>query len=165
MSANEESGDSDSGKNKMLKRPLENKFSNILPVDAENYMLRGIGRPANKTVVSAEGATSDGEMNHQGATATANTIQNFKIRDKEAFWGWGTTTSEDGGECCARILSFHNLLCSCEMSCCCKCGTLCSADCHACFHNYCLRYFPHYMCQKDTDSLPPVTLDYDKVGL
>ncbi|CAH1153755.1 unnamed protein product [Phaedon cochleariae] len=35
-------------------------------------------------------------------------------------------------------------------------------DCHACFHNYCLRFFPDYLCQKDNDVLPPVTLDYDK---
>ncbi|XP_057661841.1 phosphatidylinositol 3-kinase regulatory subunit alpha isoform X1 [Diorhabda carinulata] len=35
-------------------------------------------------------------------------------------------------------------------------------DCHACFHNFCLKFNLQYMCQKDNDALPPVTLDYDK---
>ncbi|CAG9855406.1 unnamed protein product [Phyllotreta striolata] len=35
-------------------------------------------------------------------------------------------------------------------------------DCHACFHNYCVSFYPEYLCQKDADALPPVTLDYDK---
>lgn len=36
---------------------------------------------------------------------------------------------------CARPLSFHNLMCSCNITCCCMCATLCSPDCHACFHS------------------------------
>ncbi|XP_060515807.1 phosphatidylinositol 3-kinase regulatory subunit alpha isoform X2 [Cylas formicarius] len=35
-------------------------------------------------------------------------------------------------------------------------------DCHACFHNYCVRFFSNHVCQKDNEALPPVTLDYDK---
>ncbi|XP_050314474.1 phosphatidylinositol 3-kinase regulatory subunit alpha isoform X1 [Anthonomus grandis grandis] len=35
-------------------------------------------------------------------------------------------------------------------------------DCHACFHNYCMVFFSKYICQKDNNALPPVTLDYDK---
>ncbi|XP_072402257.1 phosphatidylinositol 3-kinase regulatory subunit alpha-like isoform X1 [Diabrotica undecimpunctata] len=35
-------------------------------------------------------------------------------------------------------------------------------DCHACFHNFCLKFCNQHLCQKDTDALPPVTLDYDK---
>ncbi|XP_019865910.2 phosphatidylinositol 3-kinase regulatory subunit alpha isoform X2 [Aethina tumida] len=35
-------------------------------------------------------------------------------------------------------------------------------DCHACFHNFCARYFSKYPCQKNKDALPPATLDYDK---
>jgi len=33
---------------------------------------------------------------------------------------------------CARPLSFHNLMCSCNLTCCCMCASLCSPDCHAC---------------------------------
>ncbi|XP_019764916.1 phosphatidylinositol 3-kinase regulatory subunit alpha isoform X3 [Dendroctonus ponderosae] len=35
-------------------------------------------------------------------------------------------------------------------------------DCHACYHNYCARFFVHYLCRKDSSELPPATLDYDK---
>jgi len=38
---------------------------------------------------------------------------------------------------CARPLSFHNLMCSCNLTCCCMCASLCSPDCHACFHSVC----------------------------
>ncbi|XP_030748688.1 phosphatidylinositol 3-kinase regulatory subunit alpha isoform X1 [Sitophilus oryzae] len=35
-------------------------------------------------------------------------------------------------------------------------------DCHACFHNYCARFFNSYVCQRDPEALPSVTLSYDK---
>ncbi|KAL1492373.1 hypothetical protein ABEB36_010629 [Hypothenemus hampei] len=35
-------------------------------------------------------------------------------------------------------------------------------DCHSCFHNNCSQFYKNYLCQKDTNALPPVTLDYDK---
>uniref|UniRef100_A0A6P7GN99 Protein kinase C delta type-like n=1 Tax=Diabrotica virgifera virgifera TaxID=50390 RepID=A0A6P7GN99_DIAVI len=35
-------------------------------------------------------------------------------------------------------------------------------DCHACFHNFCLKFCKQHVCQKNTEALPPVTLDYDK---
>ncbi|XP_069693918.1 phosphatidylinositol 3-kinase regulatory subunit alpha-like isoform X2 [Periplaneta americana] len=38
---------------------------------------------------------------------------------------------------CARPLSFHNLMCSCKLTCCCMCASLCSSDCPACFHSIC----------------------------
>jgi hypothetical protein len=38
---------------------------------------------------------------------------------------------------CARPLSFHSLMCSCNLTCCCMCASLCSPDCHACFHSIC----------------------------
>lgn len=133
------------------RRAADTKFSTLLPVDAENYMLKGINRPAPKAETASPIASAN--------MATASK----KIRGTDVFWGWGS--SEDGVEPCARIISFHSLLCSCEMSCCCNCGSLCSPDCHTCFHYSCLRFFPDYPCQKDNDVLPPVTLDYDKVSL
>lgn len=41
---------------------------------------------------------------------------------------------------CARPLSFHNLMCSCNLTCCCMCVTLCSPDCRACFHSICDKH-------------------------
>lgn len=71
----------------------------------------------------------------------------------------GTSTS------CARTLSFHELLCTCHMSCCCMCGSLCSPDCHACFHSLCVRFAANYVCQRKSDVLPPATLNHDKVSI
>lgn len=71
----------------------------------------------------------------------------------------GVTTS------CARTMSFHALFCSCHMSCCCMCGSLCSPDCHACFHSLCVRFAANYVCQRNSDVLQPVTLNHDKVSL
>lgn len=41
---------------------------------------------------------------------------------------------------CARPLSFHNLMCSCNVTCCCMCGTLCSPDCRACSLSICDKH-------------------------
>ncbi|KAJ8941429.1 hypothetical protein NQ318_016061 [Aromia moschata] len=169
-SDSQESADSEQSKTKMSP-PADggsgSEASSLLPlvnIDAENYMLRGIGRPVLPAPETA--ATSNGDMEHQGATSGPATTQTNSVKkncDTDIFWGWGSDVAGgDGVDCCARILSFHSILCSCEMSCCCKCVTLCSIDCHACFHNYCLRFFPNYLCQKDNDVLPPATLDYDK---
>lgn len=156
--------------NKMNRLAAENnKFTTLLPVDAENYMLRGIGRPANLPNQlqplensSATTATTPQDM----ATALASTSSgptSYVFRDTDVFWDWGTNNN-DSVDICARVYSYHHLLCSCNMTCCCNCFNLCSPDCHACLHNCCLRFSADYPCQKDNDSLPPVTLDYDKVS-
>lgn len=108
-------------------------------------------------------SSSTSNLPHTNSNNINNTTTNNKIVDTDVCWTRNTTTDISSGGFCARILSFHSLLCSCELSCCCNCGPLCSSDCHACFHNFCLRFFPSYTCQKDNDALPPATLDYDKV--
>lgn len=60
---------------------------------------------------------------------------------------------------CARPLSFHNLMCSCNVTCCCMCATLCSPDCHACFHS--LR--DKHTFQK-SDVVPQLAGNKKKVG-
>lgn len=154
--------------NKMNRQTAENnKFTALLPVDAENYMLRGIGRPANlpNELQPLENLSSPSTLQDM-ATDVASTSSgptSYVLRDKDVYWDWGT--NDDSVDVCARIYSYHHLLCSCNMTCCCNCNNLCSADCHACLHNCCLRYSADYPCQKDNDLLPPVTLDYDKVSL
>ncbi|KAJ8918757.1 hypothetical protein NQ315_015077 [Exocentrus adspersus] len=181
---NQENVHIESGRDKMYRRlaaAADSKLSSLLPlvnIDAENYMLRGIGRPvsiASQILTASEAVTkTDGDMDQQENAASDCGIPegipqatniNCKIRADNNLWGWESDVAGgDGVDCCARILSFHSFLCSCELSCCCKCVNLCSIDCHACFHNYCLRFFPNYLCQKDSDVLPPVTLEYDKIN-
>lgn len=152
--------------NKMNRVSAENnKFTTLLPVDAENYMLRGIGRPAANLPQPLENPSATATTPQDMASAVASTSSgpnSYVFRDKDVFWDWGT--NDNSVDICARIYSYHHLLCSCNMTCCCNCNNLCSPDCHACLHNCCLRFSADYPCQKD-DSLPPVTLDYDKVSL
>lgn len=68
---------------------------------------------------------------------------------------------------CARTLSFHALLCTCRVSCCCMCGSFCSPDCHVCFHKVCRWYANGYECVKSQGQAQTVhplqpTLDYEK---
>lgn len=85
----------------------------VVNVDAENYMLRGVGR-------------SDGELDmflvREGAASSLGSAQDFQH-----------------SEHCGRLLSFHPFLCNCDATCCCLCGSLCPLDCHACFHNFCTK--------------------------
>jgi hypothetical protein len=60
---------------------------------------------------------------------------------------------------CARPLSFHNLMCSCNLTCCCMCASLCSPDCHACFYSIC----DTYPFQK-SDIVPQLAVNKQKVS-
>lgn len=64
---------------------------------------------------------------------------------------------------CARVISGHAFFCTCNVSCCCMCGTFCSLDCHACFHKPC-AHVTTTVCQKDEDVQPRVAVDTDKVS-
>ena len=66
---------------------------------------------------------------------------------------------------CARTLSLHGMLCTCRLTCCCLCVSLCSPDCHACLHNVCARFSAGLPCQRNSDVLPPITLIRNKVSL
>ncbi|KOC68223.1 Phosphatidylinositol 3-kinase regulatory subunit alpha [Habropoda laboriosa] len=110
---------------------------------------------------------------------------------------------------CARIVSFHRQICSCDSRepstsssgfsrvaeggggvetdsigheyallrrgetglepvrsnlCCCMCGSLCPAECHACFHVVCSEYSGQHICQWSSkgSALPGMVLDKDK---
>lgn len=52
---------------------------------------------------------------------------------------------------CARTISYHTLLCNCQLSCCCMCGNFCFIDCHSCFHILCSHYSILNGCQKAID--------------
>lgn len=64
---------------------------------------------------------------------------------------------------CARVISGHAFFCTCNVSCCCMCGTFCSLDCHACFHKPC-AHVTTTVCQKDADVQPRAAVDNDKVS-
>ncbi|CAH1121068.1 unnamed protein product [Ceutorhynchus assimilis] len=169
---------------------VDQKLRPLVNIDAENYMLREISRPPVSVIpavyltdLAASSYSNDGVG--AGAVDTINGHSDVSDSDSESYpepknqinpkctaayntdffcglnleASLSTTPSANG---CARVISFHQILCSCDPSCCCKCGTSCSTDCHSCFHNYCSRFFSSYHCQRDNETLPPATLDYDK---
>lgn len=64
---------------------------------------------------------------------------------------------------CARTVSFHALLCSCKLTCCCMCDFLCPSDCHACLRGVCAQFVHDYPCVKSTILAPIKTFPIDKV--
>ncbi|XP_076658734.1 phosphatidylinositol 3-kinase regulatory subunit alpha [Halictus rubicundus] len=51
-----------------------------------------------------------------------------------------------------------------DSGCCCTCGSLCSTECHACFHVVCSEYSGQHLCQWSSKghALPGQVLDKDK---
>lgn len=125
-------------------------------IDSDNYMLRSCGLDvAVAAATAARTVARDDDNTPPPSAAAAAPVQ---------------PTS------CARTLSFHALFCSCHMSCCCMCGSLCSPDCHACFHSMCVRFAASYVCQRGggggnggagdlLQQQQPATLNHDKVSI
>lgn len=157
----EGSATGDSGSNKMYRRMKvpDCKHSALLPlvnIDKENYMLRGVSRPG-----------SDVDLDSFMVCEINSTLSalNAMAGQKEAAAA-AAAADVDGTGFCARIVSFHPLMCSCEMSCCCMCGSFCSSDCFACFHEMCARFAAKHQCLKNeelTTTTTP-THDHDKVS-
>lgn len=127
----------------------------IVNIDSENYMLRGIS-PAPEQ-----------RRRSFSLSGFNNTSKSQLEKDLDMLLHDTTNTDvvPNATSCCARAVSFHTLLCSCRMSCCCMCGILCSPDCHTCFHKLCIGFAANYACKKNSDKLPPVTLHHEKVSL
>lgn len=157
----------------------------VVNIDSENYMLRGVGlgessRGRSYSFTNGANKTPSTSNNYHAATAAVNVLSSKKVADErpvdmDMFCVRETASSlgnvADGSAAspviasstCARTLSFHALLCTCYMSCCCMCGSLCSPDCHACFHSLCVRFAANYVCQRNNEILPPATLNHEKV--
>uniref|UniRef100_A0A1Y1KG67 Phosphatidylinositol 3-kinase regulatory subunit alpha n=1 Tax=Photinus pyralis TaxID=7054 RepID=A0A1Y1KG67_PHOPY len=128
----------------------------VVNIDAENYMMRGIS-PGPESRPRSFSLTGYNVTKPQSQDVD---LDKFVVRETSS--SLAPATDADASSYCARTLSFHSLLCSCQMSCCCMCGSLCSPDCHACFHKICVRFATNYVCQKNNEVLTAATLDQDK---
>lgn len=164
----------------------------VVNIDSENYMLRGVGmdspRSRSYSFNQQQQQVIFKENNKQQQQQIVD-MDMFYLRETgSSLAGHGTdnnvssmsvsSTMPDNsviiGNCvsipagvttsCARTMSFHALFCSCRMSCCCMCGSVCSPDCHSCFHSLCIRFAANYVCQRNSDVLQPITLNHDKVS-
>lgn len=137
-------------------------------VDSENYMLRGIspGPESRDRSSSLTGYNGSSKPSSQ----TDVDLDMLYLRETMRCFATTTTSSTEAGiepdvssTSCARVMSFHTLFCTCNMSCCCMCGSLCSTDCRACFHKVCAS-FTTTVCQKNGEPLPKLTVDNEKVS-
>lgn len=161
--------------NKMYRRLLvpDCKHSSLLPlvnIDKENYMLRGV------TVSGVARGSADVDLDNFMVCEINSTLSTLTAAMPSTAIASRETVSLDpnivdpdddvvcDGGFCARIVSFHRFLCSCELSCCCMCGSFCSSDCYACYHEMCTRFAAKHVCLRNDDTPPPVTFDHDKVS-
>lgn len=130
----------------------------VVNIDAENYMMRGVS-PGPESRPRSFSLTGFNVTKPQPQDVD---LDRFVLRETSS--SLAPAADADASSYCARTLSFHGLLCSCQMSCCCMCGSLCSADCHACFHKICVRFATNYVCQKNNELLSTATLSQEKVS-
>lgn len=131
----------------------------VVNIDAENYMMRGIS-PGPEPRPRSFSLTGYNAAKPQPQDVD---LDRFVVRETSS--SLAPAADADASSYCARTWSFHALLCSCQLSCCCMCGSLCSPDCHACFHKVCVRFSTGYSCQESNEVLPTITLDQDKVSV
>ena len=142
----------------------------VLNVDADNYMLRGgmDTRPRSFSFTNGSSSSTSRQSNTTTDNRAAKSpldLDMFCVRETVSSLAAVTSSSPPATPGCARTLSYHTLLCTCYVKCCCMCDTLCPLDCHACLHAaFCVRFASNHLCQRNTDLLPPVTLSKDKVS-
>lgn len=164
-----------------------------LLIDADNYMLRDV-RPRSlshgalqrpprtpsqsspldldmfcvrETVNSLAAAVQKLNLPSREASPVSTSSENVSksncssSNSEETYMETGSVSAAPS---CARTLSLHGMLCTCRLTCCCLCVSLCSPDCHACLHNVCARFSAGLPCQRNSDVLPPITLIRNKVS-
>lgn len=132
-------------------------------VDSENYMLRGISP-------GPESRTRSSSLTGNNASKSPQADVDLDMLCLSETMKCLTTTETEAGispdvstTTCARVMSLHTLFCTCNISCCCMCGSLCSPDCHACYHKLCAR-ITTTACHKNGEPLPKFAVDNDKVS-
>lgn len=147
-----------------------------VPVDSANYMLGGASKIYSRLIHKPSASTNHNATKPQqsGAAVDMPVVydhveqtrlqQSFRWMD-QAFWERASAIDDevDATTTCARVISCHAFFCTCNVSCCCMCGTFCSLDCHACFHKPC-AHVTTTVCQKDADVQPRAAVDTDKVS-
>lgn len=164
-----------------------------LLIDADNYMLRDV-RPRSlshgalqrppRTPSQSSPLDLDMFCVRETVTSLAAAVQKLNLPSREASPVSTSSENVSKSNCsssnseetymetgsvgaapsCARTLSLHGMLCTCRLTCCCLCVSLCSPDCHACLHNVCARFSAGVPCQRNSDVLPPITLIRNKVS-
>jgi len=155
-----------------------------LLIDADNYMLRearprslshgALQRPA-RTHTQSQSSPLDLDMFcvRESVNSLAGAVPKLadssdKVCEKRVadepqppLPASQVTSSEPS---CARTLSLHSMLCTCRLTCCCVCVSLCSLDCSSCLHNVCARFSSGTPCRRNPDISSPPTFSVNKVS-
>ncbi|XP_046405427.1 phosphatidylinositol 3-kinase regulatory subunit alpha-like [Ischnura elegans] len=143
-----------------------------LNIDAENYMLRSCdARPRSSSFTnglrkknvqlspSVASPVNRSPLEMFAVRETVNSLAAILSRSGIATCGSDVCRSCSPPINCARTMSFHTLLCSCHLSCCCMCASLCIPDCHACLHSVCAP--TNHVCHRNRGPLPQFILNKD----
>lgn len=103
------------------------------------------------------------------SSSTTNILTNSPIHISGAQQNTSTTSAAASIQpllagSCARTLSFHTLLCSCHVTCCCLCDSLCKPDCLNCIQAICVKFTGDLVNNTQQELLPFSTLR-DKVSI
>ncbi|XKL65503.1 hypothetical protein PGB90_008923 [Kerria lacca] len=100
-------------------------------------------------------------------------FENISVPDSISSAALATVVHENGFNVsmpvgsynCARTVSFHALLCSCKLTCCCMCDFFYPSDCHACLNGVCSQFVLNYPCVKSNILAPIKNFCIDKVSI
>lgn len=147
----------------------------VLKIDSENYMFSGSSsRPRSYSFTNgvSKPVINSYVSYHETAYRNPLDLDMFTVRDagvKSTEQNQWTKTSFSPAvvkppspshllgpvtHSCARTLSFHSLLCSCNVSCCCSCDSLCPLDCDACIRATCVKFTGSYNSYPQSQPMP-----------
>ncbi|XP_024081756.1 phosphatidylinositol 3-kinase regulatory subunit alpha isoform X2 [Cimex lectularius] len=149
----------------------------VLKIDSENYMLSGSSSSRPRSFSFTNGVSKPPASNsYHETTGNHLDLDMFCLREtgssiqlpvmtlcpviaKPPAPSQPIMTPTPLAATCARTLSFHSHLCSCQMSCCCLCDSLCPPDCYACVQAVCVKFTGTYVnYHPQNELLPPYAL-------
>ena len=141
------------------KMPSALSIPPVLNIDSQNYMIHvsSSSETRPRSFSFTNGATKTNSMtinnrqlmlqNHYHANKNPLDLDMFCVKEtvnslaaavlasapKTNDRSISSPSNQASNSGCSRALSFHNMMCSCNTTCCC----LCAPDCHACYSSLC----------------------------
>lgn len=163
---------------------------NNLNVDPQNYMRRTTrdnneemhtGRTRSN---SFSNGTAKSEVNQLSSSQEStprqqsNTSSSTIFENLDSFFSKGFNNTAESPEPaeneepknstpigCSRTISYHNYLCSCDRSCCCRCDNLFPLElCKMCLEGVCIHLTTPHSCKQPFDLFPSLSTLQEKVS-
>lgn len=116
----------------------------------------------DKERIEGEGLGKKGwceETVRANSNSNSNSNGHCKSQNGRSLLENGSAGTKITAPCQRTSKNYSNL-------CCCMCGSMCPAECHACFHVVCKEYSGQHLCQwaDKGHALPGAVFDKDKVS-